>query len=61
DVVVYDAPSSIGTLRFLNHDPVQNDAIATSYHLHSLGAMPLQRNGRIVAGPPANAMSYRFE
>jgi hypothetical protein len=62
DVVVYDAPGSIGTQHFLKHDPDENAAIAKIYDLRSVAAMPLQRNGRIVTDPlPNDAVRYRFE
>jgi hypothetical protein len=62
DVVVYDAPGSIGTLRFLDHDPAHNIAIAMVYRLQSIAAMPRYRNGRMVIGPlPKDAVRYRFD
>jgi hypothetical protein len=61
-VFVYDAPGSIGTLRFLDHDPAHNIAIAMVYRLQAIAAMPLHRNGRMVIGPlPKDAVRYRFE
>src|SRR5207237_5917099 len=61
-VLVDGAPGSIGTLRFLDHDPARNTPIATLYRLRSVAAMPLYRNGRIVTGPlPHDAVRYRFE
>jgi MFS family permease len=62
NVFVYEAPGSIGTLRFLDHDPSRNIAIAMVYRLQSIAAMPLYRNGRMVIGPlPKDALRYRFE
>jgi hypothetical protein len=62
NVFVYDAPGSIGTLRFLDHDPTHNIAISMVYRLQSIAAMPVQRNGRMVIGPlPKDAVRYRFE
>lgn len=61
-VLVDHAPGSIGTLRFLDHDPARNTPIATLYRLRSVAAMPLSRDGRIVVGPlPKDAVRYRFE
>jgi hypothetical protein len=62
DVLVDGAPGSIGTLRFLDHDPARNTPIAALYRLRSVAAMPLYRNGRLVIGPPPkDAVRYRFE
>lgn len=60
DVLIYDAPGSVGTLRFLYHDPEKNSPIATIYGLRSLTAMPPYRNGLPVI-VPADAVRYRFE
>jgi hypothetical protein len=61
NVFVDDAPGSIGTLRFLDHDPAHNIAIAMVYRLQSIAAMPLHRNGRMVIGAlPKDAVRYRF-
>jgi len=63
DVLVYNAPSSVGTLRFLYHDPKQNTPIGeTLYGLRSLTLMPPYRNGRLdISPPPKDAVRYRFE
>ena len=60
DVLIYDAPGSVGTLRFLYHDPERNSPIAAIYGLRSVTAMPSYRNGRLVV-MPADAVRYRFE
>jgi hypothetical protein len=61
-VFVDNAPGTVGTLVFLEHDPVRNTFIRRTYRLQSLAAMPLRRNGRMIIGPlPADAVRYRFE
>jgi hypothetical protein len=61
-VFVYHAPSTIGTLVFLEHHPVLNTFMRRTYRLQSLAAMPLYRNGRMVVDPlPPDAVRYRFE
>jgi hypothetical protein len=61
-VFVDNAPGTVGTLVFLEHDPARNTFIRRTYRLQSLAAMPLRRNGRLMIGPlPNDAVRYRFE
>ncbi len=61
-IFVDNAPGTVGTLVFLEHDPVRNTFIRRTYRLQSLAAMPLRRNGRLIIGPlPDGAVRYRFE
>jgi hypothetical protein len=61
-IFVDNAPGTIGTLVFLEHDPVRNTFMRRTYRLQSLAAMPLRRNGRMMIGPlPNDAVRYRFE
>ena len=61
-VFVDNAPGTIGTLVFLEHDPARNTFMKRTYRLQSLAAMPLRRNGRMIIGPlPNDAVRYRFE
>ncbi|MBV8547199.1 MAG: hypothetical protein JO093_00170 [Acidobacteria bacterium] len=61
-VFVDNAPGTVGTLVFLEHDPARNTFIRRTYRLQSLAAMPLRRNGRLITGPlPTDAVRYRFE
>jgi hypothetical protein len=60
-VFVDNAPGTVGTLVFLEHDPVRNTFMRRTYRLQSLAAMPLRRNGRMLIGPlPNDAVRYRF-
>jgi len=61
-IFVDNAPGTVGTLVFLEHDPARNAFIRRTYRLQSLAAMPLRRNGRMIIGPlPDDAVRYRFE
>ena len=61
-IFVDNAPGTVGTLVFLEHDPARNGFIRRTYRLQSLAAMPLRRNGRMIIGPlPDDAVRYRFE
>ncbi|HEV7486082.1 MAG TPA: DUF6056 family protein [Thermoanaerobaculia bacterium] len=61
-IYVDNAPGTIGTLVFLEHDAARNTFIRRTYRLQSLAAMPLRRNGRLMIGPlPNDAVRYRFE
>ncbi|MEA2413911.1 MAG: hypothetical protein QOI58_568 [Thermoanaerobaculia bacterium] len=61
-IFVDNAPGTVGTLVFLEHDPARNAFIRRTYRLQSLAAMPLRRNGRMIIGPlPNDAVRYRFE
>jgi hypothetical protein len=61
-IFIDDAPGTVGTLVFLEHDPARNWFIRRTYRLQSLAAMPLRRNGRLITGPlPKDAVRYRFE
>jgi len=61
-IFVDNAPGTVGTLVFLEHDPARNGFIRRTYRLQSLAAMPLRRNGRMITGPlPNDAIRYRFE
>ena len=61
-IFVDNAPGTVGTLVFLEHDPARNAFIRRTYRLQSLAAMPLRRNGRMITGPlPDDAVRYRFE
>jgi hypothetical protein len=61
-IFVDNAPGTVGTLVFLEHDPARNAFIRRTYRLQSLAAMPLRRNGQLIIGPlPDDAVRYRFE
>jgi hypothetical protein len=61
-IYVDNAPGTIGTLVFLEHDPARNAFIRRTYRLQSLAAMPLRRNGRMIIGPlPNDAVRCRFD
>jgi hypothetical protein len=61
-IFVDNAPGTVGTLVFLEHDPLRNTFMRRTYRLQSLAAMPLRRNGRMITGPlPGDAVRYRFE
>jgi hypothetical protein len=61
-IFVYDAPGTIGTLRFIEHYPSLNTMMRRTYRLQSIVAMPVYRNGRMVLDPlPNDAVRYRFQ
>jgi len=61
-VFIDNAPGTVGTLPFIEHDPAFNVMIAGTYGLKSVVATPLYRNGRmVVAPPPKDAVRYRWE
>jgi hypothetical protein len=61
-IFVDDAPGTVGTLVFLEHDPARNWFIRRTYRLQSLAAMPLRRNARLITDAlPKDAVRYRFE